>query len=185
MGRGDQINLWYDPWINGNAPNPYRNLLSNSGLHERDTVSAILQNSSWSLPHNNHHEIILFRRLIEAIPIRSDSADCILWHGVNVNSIKARHVWDNIRDRTQQVGWHDIVWNNLSVPRYSFILWLGFLKKLQTNDINKHYSGRVFACPLCQQLPETFDHLFFVCDYSQAILGAALRLGDWNNIPMN
>lgn len=65
------------------------------------------------------------------------------------------------------------------------MLWLGFLGKLQTNDLTKAYSGRVIQCQLCNRHPETFSHLFFLCEYSSIIIQTALNLGDWNHLPLN
>lgn len=73
------------------------------------------------------------------------------------------------------------MWHKLHVPRYSFTLWLGFLKKLPTNDRTKHYSGRTWNCPLCNLLPETFNHLFFECAFSRHILHHAIDLGNWSS----
>lgn len=185
VGRGNQFNLWYDPWINGNAINPSIALLSNSGLTDKAKVCDIIHATAWHLPVSNHHDVIIFRRLIEALPPPPDSDDCISWGSHNINTVKARHIWDSIRHRHQQVNWHKITWNNLHVPRYSFLLWLGFWKRLQTNDISSQYTGRIILCPLCQHHNETFAHLFFDCDYSRIVLGAALSLGNWNHIPMD
>lgn len=122
LGRGDHFNLWFDPWIEGAAINPNHDLLSHSGLSERATVSAILRVSSWILPSSNHHEVITFRQLFDGIPIPSMNEDCIVWGDRNINYVKARHIWESIRHRGQQVDWHKVIWNNLHVPRFLYPL---------------------------------------------------------------
>lgn len=184
VGRGDKINLWYDPWLHGEALNPNPSLISNSGLPATATVSSILQNSVWTLPASNYHDVILFCRRIELCPPPSQTADCVRWGNWDIHTVKASQIWESIRHRHQLVPWHPILWNKLHVPRYSFIMWLGLLKRLQTNDRTQHYTGRIFNCPLCKQRPETFDHLFFNCNYSLAVFKAVMDLGNWPNLPM-
>lgn len=183
IGTGQHVNFWYDPWLNGIAINPRPNLVSNSGIPLSATVSHVLLNSSWNLPISNLRDVVMLRRRIESLPTPSSTDDQILWDSWNIGNIKASHVWDSLRARQPPVSWSFILWNQLHVPRYSFILWLGLLHKLPTSDRTMHYTGRSMNCPLCQRHLESFGHLFFTCDYSTTILNEALLVGNWNNIP--
>lgn len=144
-----------------------------------------MHNTSWHLPLSNHHEVILFRQLVQSAPFPSASMDCIFWDSMDICYLKARHIWESIRISKQVVNWHIIPWHKLHVPRYSFMLWLGFLGKLQTNDITRAYTGRTLNCQLCNKHPETFSHLFFICEYSTIIITATLQLGGWLSIPLD
>lgn len=186
VGRGDQISLWYDPWLHRNPILPSQSLLINSGLSPHAKVSDILQLASWHLPPSNHHDVILFRRLFNSLPAPPNTQDCILWNSIDIHRVKAVHIWDCIRQRRADVSWYKTLWHNLHVPRFSFVLWLGFLRKLPTNDITRHYTaGRISMCPLCLQHEESFDHLFFLCDYSRTVLTATLLIGEWDPLPMD
>lgn len=181
VGNGSHTSLWFDPWINGNLINPSQTLLANSGLSSKAKVVDIIFDSSWSLPPSFHHEMIELRSLIEAQSIHSLSNDRSEWNGLSLSNLKARHVWDCIRTKKSIPIWH-----KLHVPRFSFILWSGFLRKLPTNDITRHYSsGSTSSSPLCLWHDESFDHLFFECLYSYSILQETLELGDWSNVPMD
>lgn len=78
VGSGSNTNLWFDPWLNGSALNPSGTLISNSGLSDTAKVIDILQNSSWNLPQSNHHEVIMFRRALNSVPVPTALSDYIL-----------------------------------------------------------------------------------------------------------
>lgn len=125
--------------------------------------------------------MVLFRRQIEAVPIPPDIDDTITWNSSDIKTIKAATIWESILNHQPQVSWHKILWHKLHVPHYSFILWLGLLRRIPTNDVTLHYSSRMPAlCPLCHRRNETFNHLFFLCQYSATVLHDTLRLPmDW------
>lgn len=184
VGKGDRVSLWYDPWCNGVPINPSDALLQNSGLPRDARVADIIQNSVWRLPCSNYHDVLMLRRRIGSLPVPPLSDDKIIWDAIDINKIKAGQIWDSIRHRQQHVGWYKILWHQLHVPRYSFILWLGLLRKLPTNDVTRYYSaGRISSCPLCSQQTESFDHLFFNCGYSRIIFLQAMGIGNWQNFP--
>lgn len=150
VGKGDRVSLWFDPWVSGSAVNPSPSLLQNSGLPPTAKVADIIQNANWCLPTSNYHDVIVFRRQIELLPVPPNCDDKILWNSLDIKRITAGQIWDTIRGRQQQVGWHKLVWHRLFVPRFSFILWLGMLRKLPTNDVTRNFSnGRIMQCPLC------------------------------------
>lgn len=185
VGDGQHISLWYDPWLNGATINPSHSLLSNTGLPPLATVSFLLSGNSWALPVSNHHEVILLRQQICHLPIPSPRPDQVFWGTCNIKTVKAKQIWESIRARSPKVPWSSILWNKFHVPRFSFILWLGLLQKLSTNDRTKHYTGRTWNCPLCNQQLESFNHLFFECDYSSTILQSAVTLGNWTTFPFS
>lgn len=61
--------------------------------------------------------------------------------------------------------WVDIVWNLLSIPKCSFILWLALKDRLLTRDrmLNFHMNTPA-SCLLCNGV-ETIHHLFSDCPY--------------------
>nr|ABD96946.1 hypothetical protein [Tarenaya spinosa] len=61
--------------------------------------------------------------------------------------------WDVIRDRAPRVPWFRLVWSRLPT-----------LDRLQRLGITA-----TATCVLCQQAPESHDHLFFDCEFNNAI----------------
>ena len=68
-----------------------------------------------------------------------------------------------------KVGWVNIVWNRLSIPKTRFIFWMVALQKLKKKD---KYIGVLDndLCPLCSIRSESNAHLFFECAFSQQCL---------------
>ncbi|KAJ6856768.1 hypothetical protein NC651_038440 [Populus alba x Populus x berolinensis] len=62
--------------------------------------------------------------------------------------------------RSNPVYWRKIVWEPWSMPRYSFILWLAVLGRLQTKD-RLHFLQTDLTCVFCQDEEESHNHLFF------------------------
>jgi len=68
--------------------------------------------------------------------------------------------YDIFRPIGSAVSWGWVVWEQWSLPKYSFILWLAVLGKLRTRD------RLVFVltdpnCMFCRQVEESYSHLFF------------------------
>lgn len=71
--------------------------------------------------------------------------------------------------------WERVVWEQWSLPRYAFILWLAVLGKLKTKD-RLTYTDT--TCVLCSQDEESHAHLFFSCRWT-SLLWAKVR--SWLN----
>ncbi|XP_020266294.1 uncharacterized protein LOC109841766 [Asparagus officinalis] len=76
---------------------------------------------------------------------------------------------------SQQVPWHNTVWDQLCYPKHSFISWLAVLNKLLTKDrLMKRGLTNIGSCCLCSgAVLEDRNHLFFSCAYSSEV---------WNGI---
>lgn len=73
-----------------------------------------------------------------------------------------------------------LVWNKIMIPRYSFILWLVFHRGLRTMDKLLNFGMPVNSTSvLCSSQAESFDHLFFQCDYSFRVLLSVLKHCGW------
>lgn len=67
-------------------------------------------------------------------------------------------------------------WFNQNIPRMSFIMWMAIKGKLPTLERIAAYRPLVVtSCPLCHGPPESIDHLFFKCSYSEAIWRQIIR----------
>ena len=66
------------------------------------------------------------------------------------------------------VQWENVVWEQWSLPRHSFSLWLAMLGKLRTRDHLRFLSSDPI-CPLCQNADESHGHLFFTCDWTSSL----------------
>ena len=73
-------------------------------------------------------------------------------------------------------GIYQTVWFKGHVPKYAFILWMAYKKKMLTRQKLKRW-GYVQddTCVLCNGEVEDMNHLFFNCGFSKAVWTEALR----------
>lgn len=66
------------------------------------------------------------------------------------------------------------IWGKYNIPKYSFTCWLTVHERLLTKDRLMSWNITVGndKCVLCNQLPESIDHLFFKCLFSRALCEA-------------
>jgi hypothetical protein len=62
------------------------------------------------------------------------------------------------------ISWHRVVWEQWSLPKYNFILWLAALGKLRTRD-RLRFIPIDPICVFCRQEEESHRHLFFLCGW--------------------
>lgn len=64
-----------------------------------------------------------------------------------------------------------VVWCPMGIPRHSFLMWLVVLDRCPTKDRLLRWGllGVNPICLLCNSQPESRDHLFFQCCYSETV----------------
>jgi hypothetical protein len=88
------------------------------------------------------------------------------------------HAYDFFRPVGSIVPWDRVVWEQWSLPKYSFILWLAVLGKLKTRD-RLWFIPSDPSCAFCRCESETHAHLFFACSWTGRLWG---RIKDWLRI---
>ena len=81
------------------------------------------------------------------------------------------NAYASLRPQGSAVPWEKIVWEQWSLPRNNFILWLAMLGKLRTRDRLRFIHTDTF-CIFCRQEEESHEHLFFGCRWTSSL---------WNN----
>ncbi|XP_020253988.1 uncharacterized protein LOC109831061 [Asparagus officinalis] len=76
---------------------------------------------------------------------------------------------------SSKVKWSNTIWENSSLPKHCFISWLAVNDRLLTRyRLMRRGIIQSAQCCLCNDTaPETRDHLFFQCKFSQVV---------WNEI---
>nr|XP_009601179.1 uncharacterized protein LOC104096501 [Nicotiana tomentosiformis] len=76
--------------------------------------------------------------------------------------------------------WSRWVWSKGNVPKHSFICWLAGHGQLLTRvRLQKMGVTQDTMCAICDNAPETIEHLFFECQFSRACVQAMVK---WLNI---
>ena len=111
---------------------------------------------------------------IETLRLAANQGDDIaLWkqeEGRFVNRFYAKRTWEQIRQYHQACNWSNGIWFTHSTPKFSFLVWIDVLNRLQTGDkIRLWNTGINATCTLCNEAEETREHLFFSCRYTRQI----------------
>ena len=88
------------------------------------------------------------------------------------NGRMLRNIYSDLRPRRDLVNWNRGVWENWSLPKHSFILWLAINGKLRTKD-RLTFTTTDSTCVLCREDLETHSHLFFQCPWTSVL---------WNSV---
>ncbi|XP_062103607.1 uncharacterized protein LOC133814693 [Humulus lupulus] len=72
----------------------------------------------------------------------------------------------------QQVGYHQVVWCRLSIPKHRFLLWQAVNSQLLTRDNMLRFCVPIesLMCPICGSFAESHSHLFFDCYLSKQVM---------------
>ncbi|KAJ9546404.1 hypothetical protein OSB04_018947 [Centaurea solstitialis] len=169
-GRGDQVNAWEDSWV---GCRPLSSMISfrrfaragfNTNSQARDVVLTL--NGIWPqewLASNPE-------AFSNQIPLLDDNRDDVItWRGVNYFSVK--QAWRDLDGFHQLAQWTKYVWFKHHVPKHGFCLWTACHKRLPTQDRLSAWKENPpdYLCPLCNECPDSHNHLFFVCPYSHDV----------------
>ncbi|GJY74975.1 reverse transcriptase domain, reverse transcriptase zinc-binding domain protein [Tanacetum coccineum] len=97
-------------------------------------------------------------------------------------------VWNSIRSRGADVVWYDMVWFSNCIPCHAFNMWLILLGHLKTQDKLRPWdlsAAFSVSCPLCNSQPDSQEHLFFECGFSQQLWNHVKKFACMDNmVPM-
>ena len=89
------------------------------------------------------------------------------------------HAYDFFRPVGSAVSWSRVVWEQWSLTKYSFILWLAVMGKLRTRDRLPFILTNP-TCSFYRCEEETHGHLFFACSWTVCLwdkIKSWLRIG--------
>ncbi|GJW44970.1 RNA-directed DNA polymerase, eukaryota, reverse transcriptase zinc-binding domain protein [Tanacetum coccineum] len=102
-----------------------------------------------------------------------NSSDTLEWRDESgfARGFSSHVVWNTIWHRNDKVDWCDVVWFSCCIPRHAVHLWLVLRRRLKTQvQLRPWDATGVMVCPLCETQPDSHDHLFFECVYSQQLV---------------
>ncbi|GJX54279.1 reverse transcriptase domain-containing protein [Tanacetum coccineum] len=89
-----------------------------------------------------------------------------------VKQFSVQTVWNDIRPRGVKVDWYSTVWFSACIPRHALNLWQIVRRRLKTQDKLRawdHVDWSNLTCSLCELQPDSHEHLFFDCVFSQQV----------------
>ncbi|KAJ9561755.1 hypothetical protein OSB04_006915 [Centaurea solstitialis] len=174
LGNGHHINAWEDTWF-GNTPLSmlisYRRF-SRMGfdLHSeaRDVIIAL--NGVWPPEWLSTNPLAFSQQ----VPILDDTReDVVTWRDGDLlkPEFTVKQAWRSIDGQHQIAVWAKYVWFKHHVSKHGFCMWTACHKRLPTQDRISGWKENPpdLLCPLCNDCPDSHDHLFFTCPYSRDV----------------
>lgn len=74
------------------------------------------------------------------------------WKGSKAGNFRVKSAMKFFRGNKEKVKWYKLVWGKEHIPKFSFILWLAWKKRLTTKDRMKSWDVPVedTSCGLCR-----------------------------------
>ncbi|GJU81796.1 RNA-directed DNA polymerase, eukaryota, reverse transcriptase zinc-binding domain protein, partial [Tanacetum coccineum] len=178
IGNGISVNVWHDKWCFVGPLSEF--------IETRDVYDAILNNNwtvseiiregrwMWLEEWNNDFERL---RQVQVPVLNDEKEDNALW----VSSLgqeqhfKIRNVWKDMNYNNTKVNWFSRFAQ--SIPRHTFVTWLAIQKRLMTQDkLMIWRPNDDLKCALCNKRPNSHNHLFFTCEFSNGIWNELLTM---------
>ncbi|XP_009113229.1 uncharacterized protein LOC103838534 [Brassica rapa] len=136
-------------------------------------VADAVSGSAWSLPHpRSHQEVDLHSYLTTITLPLPDVDDVFKWKAANypLKVFNSQATWEVLRPRQAAQPWHDIVWFKGAVPKHAISMWIVNYDRLSTRARLVSWGLSIpVSCPFCTNFPETRDHLFLSCQYTNDV----------------
>lgn len=184
VGNGRRAKFWDSSWINGQAPRDIAPQLYKLAWRKNQCVRDDLQDFNWTrglwrmTTTSEMAEFISLWTLVSETFL-NDEEDVIKWKWTKHGQYTARSAYV-----AQQAGSHctfDIaaIWTAKTEGKHIFFAWLMVQNKILTTD---KLQARNWPCnpdcPLCDQAPQTADHLCLQCVFAQEIW---VLVSGWTN----
>lgn len=170
IANGRDTYLWRDPWINGKSfANKYGwGMISCIGEYD-DLVASIIYQGTWIPEQKGLHAIA---EDVKYIPIySSEPNDTWTWNYTNDDIFTTNSTWEAIRTKHTNKYWAAHIWSRSNNPKMAFTTFKAINLRLPTADRLARWGMEVnLTCKLCNNIPESHNHLFFECEYSTRVL---------------
>ncbi|GKD24017.1 hypothetical protein Tco_1225720 [Tanacetum coccineum] len=175
IGNGSTTSVWFDRWC---IQSPLADLISSrdifrEGFNKETKVCDLVKNGvlDWPTSWLSKYPSL---NAIDSPVLAPNSHDLLEWRnedGLGC-SFSAHTVWNTIRTKGSKVRWYDAVWFSCCIPRHAVHLWLVIRRRLKTQDLLRHWDNVNYlhvTCSLCESQPDSHEHLFFECSFSQQV----------------
>ncbi|KAJ9566292.1 hypothetical protein OSB04_002258 [Centaurea solstitialis] len=170
VGDGSSINAWEDRWF---QQGPLSSLISYRRFHSlgfdassvaRDVI--LTCDGTWPIAWVQSNPTAFSTH----VPIVDEHLqDRLYWEGVNgMAQFSVKDAWFSLSGVSPNLTWTKYVWFKGNIPKHAFCMWTACFKRLPTQDrigLWKHDPPDM-RCVFCQQVPDSHDHLFFMCPYA-------------------
>uniref|UniRef100_A0A453F1S1 Reverse transcriptase zinc-binding domain-containing protein n=1 Tax=Aegilops tauschii subsp. strangulata TaxID=200361 RepID=A0A453F1S1_AEGTS len=189
LGDGRTTLFWDDRWISGQSVREIAPLLYQCIPKQRRktrTMADGLNGNTWARDIQGTigiHEIGLYLMLWQAIQhfTLTEEPDRLLWRWTASATYSAQSCYAaTFQGSTRCHSWK-LIWKSWAPPRVKFFHWLAYQDRCWTaSTLASRGLQHHPRCLLCDQDPETIQHLLLACPFAKQIWHLIL---DWTHIP--
>ncbi|KAF8104580.1 hypothetical protein N665_0171s0082 [Sinapis alba] len=169
LENGLSARFWHDNWSPlGCVATLLNGSTSRLGIPHHATVATLYRNGSWRLPPARTDRQLQLHTHLTTVNL-TENPDYFEWEieGKINNRFSIGEVYHYLRTRHDDLDWTNVVWTSYGIPRQNFHSWLVVLDRCPTRDRLLRWGLQVPAiCLLCNNYPESRNHLYFECDFS-------------------
>lgn len=173
VGNGNNINTWRDSWIRGHDSHTHLSLMN--ARTAPPTVDGLIQNGSWNVEAVTRHFPPDIHQDILQTPITGTN-DQLIWKPKNSGKFTIKSAYTGLILHHQQNpnSLKDInrsIWHTPTIkPKVRLTVWKAVHDCLPTRStLHMRLPNINPLCPMCQEHPETTDHLFLHCPHAQLL----------------
>ncbi|CAH2034076.1 unnamed protein product [Thlaspi arvense] len=173
MSNGKSCRFWSDNWspLGSLTTLLVRDRASRLGIPLNASLASLSVQGNWVLPPARSEEQVLLQSFLTTLHLIEEE-DHYEWEldGVGSNKFSTGDVYTRLRGDKPVVPWKKIVWIKGGISKHKFLTWLFVLNRCPTKDriINWGLSTDPI-CLLCNNLPESRNHLYFECSFSWSL----------------
>lgn len=174
LGDGNRTPFWEARWLNGTAPKTLAPQLYQLARYKFRTVHKELDNNNWIrnlgelTTHEQMKEFVKLFTSLRDVEL-TDQPDEIKWRWTadGIYTTKSAYLVQFLGATKPQIG--KLIWKARIEPKCKFLAWLAIQGKAPTVDnLAKKTWPHNSQCSLCFCQPETNDHLFMQCNFTEA-----------------
>jgi hypothetical protein len=178
IGDGCTTLFWEDKWINGDCIcdiAPCLLQLIPTQIQHRQTVRVALENRQWVRDINGGMsqiamiEYLELWNILQHISLNSQ-LDKLIWHWTPDGAYSAKSAYTMLHTGAIQFRGHKLIWKAWAPLRVKIFLWIAMKRRHWTADRRaRHGLDARDRCYLCDQAPETIDHIIAGCPFTREV----------------
>jgi len=189
LGNGRKALLWTDRWLQGRSISELAPCLCNaigSRIKKQRTVAQALPGDNWTrdisgaLTVQVLLEYLHIWELTRGIQVQVNQNDRICWMWTSDMIFSTSSAYRSFFMGQHPTEGAKLLQKARAPPKCKFFIWLVLHDRCWMADRHKRHGLQDDdTCSLCNQLPETIDHLLLVCPFSREVWFRALCFMHW------
>jgi hypothetical protein len=176
VGSGTDTLFWTDNWIHGTSIQAMALTLFKlipKRVVQKQTVAEVLPNRTWiqqirgglSVPAISDY---LHVRNATRDVVLDDSPDRLIWRWASDGNFSVRSAYEALHQGSHPPPGCSMIWESWAPLKIKLFLWLALRRWHWTADRRRRHGLEAHDnCYLCDQQPESIDHIIVDCSYSK------------------